>query len=174
MITKGKKEAIFTALGLSSGCLFHTTLVSIGVALIFQRSIIAFNVLKIAGVIYLFYLAAKTYQNADKTNFNINPSKAGFLKGVLMNILNPKVLLFYLAFLPQFVPEGVKNTGLYMIFLGLIFMLIAFIILPIFAILSSSLNNLLLKNPKLMIKINKISAFVLLILAILLAFTNKG
>lgn len=173
MITKGKKEAIFTALWLSSGCLFHTTLVSIGVALIFQRSIIAFNVLKIAGVIYLFYLAAKTYQNADKTNFNINPSKAGFLR-VLMNILNPKVLLFYLAFLPQFVPEGVKNTGLYMMFLGLIFMLIAFIILPIFAILSSSLNNLLLKNPKLMIKINKISAFVLLILAILLAFTNKG
>lgn len=175
-LTKGRKEAVFTALGLSSGCLFHTTLASLGVAIIFKQSPIAFNALKILGVIYLFYLAVKGFQNAEKFSLENknNEAKSGFLKGVLMNVLNPKVILFYLAFIPQFVPSGVKNVGLYMMFLGLIFMLLALIILNLVAILSAKLNDILLKKPNVMVIVNKIGAFTILLLAIALAFTQNN
>lgn len=174
-LTKGRKEAVFTALGLSSGCLFHTALAALGVAIIFKQSIIAFNILKILGIIYLFYLAIKAYKNADKFSLETtsNQAKSGFFKGILMNILNPKVILFYLAFIPQFVPKGTQKVGLYMLFLGLIFMAIAVIILTTVAVLSAKLNDILLKKPDLMVKINKISAFILLLLAIALAFTQN-
>ena len=172
-LTKGRKEAVFTAFGLSFGCLFHTTLVSAGLAVVFKQSEIAFNILKVLGVIYLFYLALKAYINAE--NFSLstdNSSGAGFLKGVLMNVLNPKVILFYLAFLPQFVSPDTDKIALHLMCLGLIFAVIALTVLTLVAILSSKLHQILLSNANLMIIINKISAFVLLILAIILAFAS--
>ena len=174
-LTKGKKEAVFTALGLSSGCLFHTTLAAFGVSIIFQKSEIAFNILKIAGVIYLVYIAIKTWQTAKDFEIKAdNAAKAGFLKGVLMNILNPKVILFYLAFLPQFVPSNTTNICLYMFILGLIFAVVAMIILPIIAIISSELNKIFLSNKKLMVIINKIGAVTIFALALFLAFSPKN
>lgn len=174
-LTKGKKEAVFTALGLSSGCLFHTTLAAFGVSIIFQKSEIAFNILKIAGVIYLVYIAIKTWQTAKDFEIKAdNAAKAGFLKGVLMNILNPKVILFYLAFLPQFVPSNTTNICLYMFMLGLIFAVVAMIILPIIAIISSELNKIFLSNKKLMVIINKIGAVTIFALALFLAFSPKN
>lgn len=174
-LTKGKKEAVFTALGLSSGCLFHTTLAAFGVSIIFQKSEIAFNILKIAGVIYLVYIAIKTWQTAKDFEIKAdNAAKAGFLKGVLMNILNPKVILFYLAFLPQFVPSNTTNICLYMFMLGLIFAVVAMIILPIIAIISSELNKIFLTNKKLMVIINKIGAVTIFALALFLTFSPKN
>lgn len=172
-LTKGKKEAIFTALGLGTGCIFHTTIASLGIALIFQQSALAFNILKILGVLYLLYLSYKAYATAnDEISTQNNGGKAGFLKGILMNILNPKVILFFLAFLPQFVPSKTNNVCLYMMMLGVIFMLIATTILTTVAIISAKLNELLLQNKKLMVIINKFSAFAIFSLAILLAFSR--
>lgn len=173
-LTRGRKEAIFTALGLGTGCIFHTTIAAFGIALIFQQSPLAFNILKILGVLYLLYLSYKAYKTAnDVINTEDNQAQAGFLKGILMNILNPKVILFFLAFLPQFVPAGTKNICLYMMMLGIIFMTIATIILTTMALISSKLNELLLKNKNLMVIINKFSAFAIFTLAILLAFTKN-
>lgn len=174
-LTKGRKEAVFTALGLSSGCLFHTTLAAFGVSIIFQQSAIAFNVLKILGVLYLLYLSIKSYLSAEKFSLSSNTeAKSGYFKGVLMNVLNPKVILFYLAFLPQFVPAHTNKVWAYMMFLGLIFAVIAAIILTIVAFISSALNDLLLKNNKAIVIINKIGAFTIFLLALFLAFTSKG
>ncbi len=174
-LTKGRKEAVFTALGLSSGCLFHTTLAAFGVSIIFQQSAIAFNILKILGVLYLLYLSIKSYISAEKFSLPKNTeAKSGYLKGVLMNILNPKVVLFYLAFLPQFVPAGTNKVWAYMMFLGLIFAFISLGILTTVAFISSVLNNLLLKNNKVMVIINKIGAFVIFLLALFLAFTPRN
>jgi len=173
-LTKGKKEAIFTALGLSSGCLFHTTLAAFGVSIIFQKSEIAFNILKILGVIYLTYIAVKGYISAKDFKFSQDKqAKAGFTKGILMNMLNPKVILFYLAFLPQFVPAGTQNVCLYMFGLGLIFAAVAFILLPIIAIISAQLNKIFLSNNSLMIIINKLGAIIIFMLAVFLAFSSK-
>lgn len=173
-LTKGKKEAIFTALGLGTGCIFHITIASLGIALIFQQSAFAFNILKILGVLYLLYLSYKAYPTAnDEIPTQNNDGKAGFLKGILMNILNPKVILFFLAFLPQFVPSETNNVCLYMMMLGVIFMIIAIIIMTTVAIISAKLNELLLKNKRLMVIINKFSAFAIFSLAILLALTKN-
>jgi len=174
-LTKGRKEAVFTALGLSSGCLFHTTLAAFGVSIIFQKSEMAFNILKIAGVIYLVYVAVKTWQTAKDFEFKADTAaKAGFLKGVLMNILNPKVILFYLAFLPQFVPSNTNNVCLYMLMLGLIFAAVAMILLPIIAIISAEVNKIFLSNKKLMVIINKIGAVTIFTLALFLAFSPRN
>lgn len=174
-LTRGKKEAVFTALGLSTGCIFHTVLASFGIALIFQKSMIAFNILKVMGVLYLLYLAYKAYTTANNefTADSEMQAKAGYLKGILMNILNPKVILFFLAFLPQFVPSNTKNVCLYMMMLGVIFMIIAAIIMTGMALIASKMNELLLKNKRTMVVVNKFSAFAIFFLAILLAFTKN-
>ena len=174
-LIKGRKEAVFTALGLSSGCLFHTTIAAFGVSIIFQKSEIAFNILKIAGVFYLVYVAFKTWQTAKDFEFKTDTAaKAGFFKGVLMNILNPKVILFFLAFLPQFVPTNTSNVCLYMLILGLIFAAISMILLPIIAIISAEVNKIFLSNKKLMVIINKIGAVTIFALALFLAFSPKN
>lgn len=175
-ITKGKKEAIYTSLGLGFGCLVHSTLASFGVALVFQKSAVAFNTLKCFGVLYLFYLAIKTYLNASKVNNDNTKSKFknGFQKGLLMNLLNPKVILFFLAFLPQFVPSHINPSymGIYMFILGIIFMIISTCVFCVVSILSSFLNKILMSNTNLMVVVNKISAFILACLAIFLAFAK--
>ena len=175
-VTKGKKEALYVSLGLTTGCMFHATLASFGVAFIFQQSALAFNALKTLGVIYLLYLAYKTFINADKeiTATDENKAKLGYFKGVLMNILNPKVILFFLAFLPQFVPSNVNHISLYMFMLGVIFMLVTLVVFSLVAILASQLNTHLISKPKTMTKVNKGSAFVLGGLAILLAFARQS
>ncbi len=175
-VTKGKKEALYVSLGLTTGCMFHATLASFGVAFIFQQSALAFNALKTLGVIYLLYLAYKTFINADKeiTATDENKAKLGYFKGVLMNILNPKVILFFLAFLPQFVPSNVNHISLYMFMLGVIFMLVTLVVFSLVAILASQLNTHLISKPKTMTKVNKGSAFVLGGLAILLALARQS
>lgn len=175
-ITKGKKEALYVSLGLTTGCMVHATLASFGVAFIFQQSILAFNALKTLGVIYLLYLAYRTFVNADKeiTVTDDNKAKMGYFKGILMNILNPKVILFFLAFLPQFVPSNIKHIRLYMLMLGVIFMLVTLVVFSLVSILASQLNTHLISKPKIMIKVNKGSAFVLGSLAILLALARQN
>ncbi len=175
-VTKGKKEALYVSLGLTTGCMFHATLASFGVAFIFQQSALAFNALKTLGVIYLLYLAYKTFINADKeiTATDDNKAKLGYFKGILMNILNPKVILFFLAFLPQFVPSNVNHISLYMFMLGVIFMLVTLVVFSLVAILASMLNTHLLSKPKTMARVNKGSAFVLGGLAILLAVARQS
>ena len=175
-VTKGKKEALYVSLGLTTGCMFHATLASFGVAFIFQQSALAFNALKTLGVIYLLYLAYKTFVNADKeiAATDDNKAKMGYFKGILMNILNPKVILFFLAFLPQFVPSNVNHISLYMFMLGVIFMLVTLVVFSLVAILASQLNTHLISKPKTMTKVNKGSAFVLGGLAILLALARQS
>lgn len=175
-LTKGRKEAVFTALGLSSGCLFHTTLAALGVSVIFQKSILAFNILKIFGVLYLAYIAIKTFKTAEKfsTPSDKIAAKSGFLKGIIMNVSNPKVILFYLAFLPQFVPSNTNNVSLYMMFLGLIFASTAVILLSVVAIVSATLNTILLSNKKMTVFINKLGACIIFGLALTLAFSSQN
>lgn len=106
----GRKTGLLVTLGLCTGLLVHTAAVSLGVAAIFQASLLAFSLLKLAGVLYLLYLAAQAFR-ASKAALESDGSGALswcglYTRGVIMNITNPKGAIFFLAFLPQFGVSG--------------------------------------------------------------------
>ena len=146
-LTKGHKNGIAISIGLSLGVLIHTLAAATGLSLIIQKSALAFSVVKYLGALYLFYLAYKaTKDNQSDVKIELNQTpqnnsiSALIKKGLFMNVLNPKVALFFIAFLPQFVSKTGYNITLQMIFLGIIFMLQAFVIFSLIAILSARLT----------------------------------
>src|SRR5687768_5956364 len=106
-VTQGRKAGMLSALGVICGVLVHTTAAAFGLTLILQTSALAFLMVKYLGAIYLIYLGIKAWR--DKSTFNLQApaslvtSRALFWQGVLSNVLNPKIAIFFLAFLPQFV-----------------------------------------------------------------------
>ncbi len=177
-LTKGKQNGIAISFGLSLGILVHTLAAATGLSLIIQKSAIAFSFVKYFGAIYLFYLAYKALKE-NKSEINIetslsNQTKFSKLvkKGFLMNISNPKVSLFFIAFLPQFITLNGINITLQMIILGLIFMLQALVVFSLIAVLSSKLTRFV-NNPKFwrITKWSKVT--VLSILGMTLALSKK-
>ncbi len=124
-VSKGPRAGFATAMGLSTGCLVHTTAAAFGASVIFRTSALAFHALQTAGVLYLLYLAWKTFaEKPSETSVpNAKPPavKALYARGFLMNILNPKVALFFLAFLPQFAAPERGPVWLQMVFYGVVF-----------------------------------------------------
>ena len=105
-IAYGRKQAVVTALGMCSGISVHTAAAAFGISAVFYSSAAAFSVVKYAGAAYLLYLAFKTLKESSAirlSNADNRPSAALFKRGFIMNVLNPKVAMFFLAFLPQFV-----------------------------------------------------------------------
>lgn len=178
-LTKGQRNGIAISLGLGFGVLVHTIAAATGLSIIIQKSAIAFSIIKYLGALYLFYLAYQAFKEKKPTlNFKSNEKREkkaiSFLirKGFLMNVLNPKVSLFFIAFLPQFVSENGFNVTLQMIILGLLFMLQAIVIFSGISILSGKLSRYV-NNPNFwrITKWSKIS--VLSILGITLALSKK-
>jgi threonine/homoserine/homoserine lactone efflux protein len=126
-VSKGRRAGFSTAMGLASGCLIHTLGAALGVSVIFRTSALAFQGLKIAGVLYLLYLAWKTVRTPASEAGDTSPEavpfngRALFVRGVLMNLLNPKVALFFLAFLPQFASPERGPIWMQMVLLGVVF-----------------------------------------------------
>jgi threonine/homoserine/homoserine lactone efflux protein len=176
-ITQGKKAGIATALGLSTGLVVHTTAAAIGVSTILQQSVTAFTILKYAGAIYLFFLAWKALleKNALMSDMVIKKkSKTSLYKqGILMNILNPKVGLFFIAFLPQFVNFEAGNVPGQMILLGVIFMLQTILIFCTVAILAGNLGKKLFDRPGIVKYVNYVKASILALIGLKLVFTDR-
>ena len=125
----GARAGLPTAMGLALGNLIHTLAAALGISLIFQASATAFSVLKILGAAYLLFLAYEVMvkRTADSSQSIMRSQQSLFLRGILMNVLNPKVVLFYLAFLPQFATPGTNTIWLEMLFFGVLFTLIVLI-----------------------------------------------
>lgn len=176
-IADGARAGIILAAGLASGIVFHTCLVILGVAALVKSSPIAFAALKYVGAAYLFYLAygAFTAKIADAqpteaaagqaTAAGSNGETSAFAiyrKGLIMNILNPKVLLFFLAFLPQFVDPNNESPGLAIAMLGGIFSLQALILFTLIALCAGKLRGFLNQGAKSQRMLNRIQGVVLL------------
>lgn len=151
-ITKGKRNGIIVSAGLATGVIFHTLLIASGLSIFIQTSDKLLFVVKVLGALYLFYLAYKTYISNEKISLDIstvkNKTKESFFSlfktGLLMNILNPKVTLFFIAFLPQFVRQENELDVMYQfIILGLVFMIQAFVIFSLIAVLADKLSQYL-------------------------------
>ena len=127
---RGWMIGLYTTLGLCTGLIGHTILVAIGVSVIFQTSAIAFNGLKIVGAFYLLYLAWLSIQNKELNLGKASQDSANksyYLTGVVMNLTNPKVAIFFLVFLPQFVNSN-NNVSSQIFLLGLLFIFSAFFV----------------------------------------------
>ena len=172
---KGWRIGFYTTLGLCTGLIGHTVLVAIGVSVIFQTSAIAFNGLKIIGACYLLYLAWLSVQNKDlnlRGTDKHSTNRSYYLTGVIMNLTNPKVALFFLVFLPQFVNTSNDNVTIQIFLLGLLFILSALCVFTSIAYLASFLENFLKKSKTVNKNLNILAAIVYFALAINLFFVT--
>ncbi len=149
-MTHGRRAGAWTALGLATGCLLHTTLVTLGAAALLQTSDMLFNALKFAGAAYLLWLAWQAFQH--RVDFMMPEQVPGgeawqlYRRGILMNALNPKVSMFFLAFLPQFVSANSPTMTLDLAKLGLIFALMTAVIFTLGGIAAAWIGTKLRRN----------------------------
>ena len=141
-ISKGIKPALMTSLGLTSGLLFHTFFVTIGLSLIISENDYIFNMIKLLGVFYFLYLIVITFKNRNikKESIIENNSSNHFFRGLIMNLLNPKVSLFFIAFFPSFLFHNNINNEIQFLILGSIFWMQATFVFFSVSLLSSNLN----------------------------------
>ena len=175
-LSDGAKAGIILACGLISGIVFHTTLVMLGVATFIKSSATAMLLLKVFGAAYLLFLAFGAFQSARRKKqlgireqgVGIRKPSALYKRGVLMNVLNPKVLLFFLAFLPQFVDLTSDGASLTILFLGIVFAAQALIIFTGVALFAGRVRKFILRKKNFGQIMNLIEAAVLTIIALTL------
>lgn len=175
-IARGRKPAIVTALGMCSGISVHTTAAAFGISAVFYSSVVAFNVVKFAGAAYLLYLAWKTLKERSSVRLSVaddRPAATLFKRGFIMNVLNPKVAMFFLAFLPQFVAPDADHVPLQMLLLGLIFMVQAVIIFSLIGYFAGSIGNFILARPRIARYFDRLTAGVFASLGIRLALAER-
>ncbi|WP_179006318.1 LysE family translocator [Winogradskyella forsetii] len=166
-ISNGKSYGLATVSGLITGCIVHTTLLAFGVSAIIKANENLFFGIKLLGAIYLLYLAYKVFKsNAEITLSSENVPKKNlkqlFVQGFFMNVLNPKVTIFFLAFFPGFLFSESMSTVIQFYILGGIFMLVSFIIFSAIALLAGQIKTYTLnhKNSGLVLKWLQIVVFV--------------
>jgi threonine/homoserine/homoserine lactone efflux protein len=150
-ITRGRKPALVSALGMCSGISIHATAAALGISAIFYSSAVAFSVVKYAGTAYLLYLAYRALKEGSGVRAS-TPAEMStatlFKRGFIMNVLNPKVAMFFLAFLPQFVSPTAGGIPPQMLLLGLIFMAQALVIFCLIGYFSGSIGTFILARPR--------------------------
>ena len=173
----GRIAGLIVTLGIALGLFVHTTAVALGVAVIFQTSQYAFTALKYAGAAYLIYLAWQAF-TASKSKFDGDKSKSEtapkqFLRGFTLCIANPKITVFFLAFLPQFViPEnGLIIAQFYQ--LGALMVCVTLVVFGAVAIAAGSLGAWIKGSPRTQIWLNRVSGIVFVTLAFKLATAEK-
>ena len=171
-LSSGWRSGAMLALGLCSGLIFHTFLVAGGVAAIIQASPFLFSLLKYAGAAYLLYLAYGSLNARGSlplaASIAPNPRGSLYRRGLVMNILNPKVLIFFLAFLPQFIDSRRGDVTGQILLLGFIFGLQAYSIFLALSFLSKFVRQKILALPNFPRLMNRIQAATLLAISLLL------
>ena len=174
-IVNGKKYGIATVFGLMTGCLVHTTFVAFGVSTLIEQQPLFFIGIKIFGASYLLYLAYQVYKSDVKITFSteqVLPKKTIklFKKGFLMNVLNPKVTIFFLAFFPQFLFSKQLSHLVQFYILGLLFVLVSFFVFGMIALMGGQISAAISKSKNIgyYLKWGQIVAFVVISIFIIL------
>ena len=173
----GRKAGMLSAIGVVCGILVHTIAAAFGLTLILQSSALAFLFVKAVGAAYLVYLGIKAWR--EKSSFALQPSTAIadsntlFWQGVLSNVLNPKIAIFFLAFLPQFVDKGSSHVTWQMVILGITFACFGLIFLLVIGYSSGTIGKWLTHKPQRAHFFQRLAGGILIGLGIRLAFTEK-
>lgn len=151
-LTAGKRASVFAALGCTAGILPHLLASVLGLSALLHTSALAFEVLRYAGVAYLLYLAYATWR--DRSAFAMNDAPTAttarglIIRGFLLNILNPKLTIFFLAFLPQFVTPGSILPAVQMLVLSAVFMAMTFAVFVIYGLLANGFRRAVIESPR--------------------------
>jgi len=174
---RGKSAGFAVTLGLCTGLVGHTLAVSFGVAVIFQTSALAFSILKYIGAGYLLYLAWMAFHaSAEKIGTSTNDELSRwklYRRGIIMNITNPKVSIFFLAFLPQFADPAKGPVWLQLLLLGGLFIVATILVFGTVALLAGALGQWLNRSPLTQTVMNRLAATVFFGLALKLATTER-
>lgn len=176
--SQGVKAGIVSALGIAGGCIVHLLAAVIGLSAIIANSATTFNIIKYAGAAYLVYLGIKSFlSNQNQFSISNEVEKKSlpklFWQGLFTNVLNPKVALFFLAFLPQFIHPEKGNAGMQVLLLGLWFNFSGTIVNMIVALLFGKLGNWLADKQGLVQWQNKITGVLLIGLGIKIALSSR-
>ena len=152
-LTNSKWHALATVAGLMTGCIIHTTLLAFGVSALIRDNDTLFLVIKILGALYLLFLAYKVFKSDANISINENnvtkkSKKQLFVQGFIMNVLNPKVTIFFLAFFPSFLFSDSLSTIIQFYVLGGLFILVSSIIFSSIALLAGFIRTIILNNKK--------------------------
>jgi threonine/homoserine/homoserine lactone efflux protein len=173
----GRVAGLLVTIGLCTGLLVHTALVSVGVAAIFQTSALAFTILKMIGAAYLLYLAWKSFRSGASdlsAQTTEQPSNSAlYYRGIVMNITNPKVAIFFLAFLPQFADPSRGSLTIQMLLLGGVFIVATAIVFGLLAWAAGFVGEWLKRSPRAQVIMNRVAAVLFLLLAIRLVLTTQ-
>ncbi len=177
-VVNGKKYGLAVVAGLMSGCLIHTTLVAFGVSVIIKQSEVLFFTIKLFGALYLFSLAYKVFRSEASVNLSEDsmPKKSLgqlFRQGFIMNVLNPKVSIFFLAFFPGFLFSKEMGSVLQFYILGFLFILVSLLIFGLIAILSGTISGYLKKNSKVGLVLKWLQIVVFIGIGIFILFSEK-
>ena len=174
-ITNGRKFGLAVVAGLMTGCLVHTTLLAFGISAVIKNNPTMFTLIKIFGAVYLVYLAISVYRGGNSIsieteNKQVKSISSLFRQGFIMNVLNPKVTIFFLAFFPGFLFSDSISTIIQFYVLGLLFIMISSIVFSGIALLSGSISTFLTGNKKTGFVLKWVQITVFLGIAIFLFF----
>jgi threonine/homoserine/homoserine lactone efflux protein len=175
---QGTKAGIISALGIGAGCIVHILAAVIGLSALITQSATAFEIIKYIGAAYLVYLGVKSFlskKHSIKIDRNIRKLsyKKIFWQGFMTNVLNPKVALFFLAFLPQFINIYKANTSLQILFLGTWFDVVGTLVNVFVAVLFGKIAAWLSKSPTFIQWQERITGIILIGLGIKVALSSK-
>jgi len=176
-VAQGRKAAIVSVCGIILGLTTHTLAAAFGLALVLKTSAIAFEAIKYLGAAYLVYLGIKMIRsNEGIVVGEASPlnTRAVFVQGLLSCLFNPKLAMFFLAFLPQFVNPALGSETLQMVSLGALFSVFGFSFLFTVAYFSGAVGNWVASKPTLLKRIGWVSGGTLIALGLRLAFTQRA
>lgn len=175
-ISQGRAAGLVAALGFAAGLTFHTTLAAFGVAALLRSSPLAFEIVKIAGGLYLIWIGLKALTSRGLASAHDRPPQAlstVFRQSVIGNVMNPKVTLFFVVFLPQFVdPNGSQRVAVQMIELGFVFMLQTLAIFSVFGLFAGTLGAWLKRRPRVGVWLDRVAGATFIALGLRVALRD--
>ena len=175
-ISQGRAAGLVAALGFAAGVTFHTTLAALGVAAVLRASPLAFQILKLVGAAYLVWIGVKALKSQGLAAAGDRPRQpllAIFRQSVLGNMLNPKVTLFFVVFLPQFVDaHGAQSVTLQMLELGLVFMAQTVVVFSIFGLCAGTIGGWLKRRPRAGVWLDRLAGLTFIAIGIRIALRD--
>ncbi|WP_321907698.1 LysE family translocator [Paraburkholderia sp. J11-2] len=175
-ISQGRAAGLVAALGFAAGVTFHITLAALGVAAVLRSSPLAFQILKLAGAAYLVWIGVKALRSQGLAAAGDRPRQplaAIFRQSVIGNMMNPKVTLFFVVFLPQFVDShGAQSVTLQMLELGLVFMAQTVVVFSLFGLCAGTIGGWLKRRPRAGVWLDRLAGLTFIAIGIRIALRD--